>query len=287
MASAPRFPDARRLLARHGLVAKKSWGQNFLVAESVFAAIVDATVTAADDWIVEIGAGLGTLTARLAARVPAGKVIAVERERTMLGVLRADLGEDPRVEIRDEDALTCDLSACARRHGRSVVVCGNLPYQIATPLLFHVLEHRHSVSHAVVMVQREVADRLLARPATRAYGALGAVVGAIADVTQVARAGPGAFVPRPRVDSTVVCVRPLAAPRVPIADEAHYRAVVHAAFGQRRKTLRNALRAVYDEAAVDHALTATSIDGRRRGETLAVTELAVLAAALPRAARRE
>lgn len=281
------FPDARTLLDRYGLRAKKSFSQNFLISERVFRAIVDATVHADDDWIVEIGAGLGTLTARLAERVPEGKVIALERDRDMIAVLRAELAGVDNVEIEEVDALRYDFRMAAKWRGDTVTVCGNLPYQIAAPLLFRVIEARADVRFAVMMLQKEMADRLLAKPGGKDYGALGVMIGTYVDVAVVAKVGAGSFLPPPKVDSTVVklVTLPDAKPRVPIADDKHYSAVVHAAFGQRRKTLRNALRALFDETAVDAALAATSIDGVRRGETLDIPEFARLADALPATAR--
>jgi 16S rRNA (adenine1518-N6/adenine1519-N6)-dimethyltransferase len=274
------FPDARVLLARYGLRAKKAFSQNFLVSERVFRAIVDATVRADDDWIVEIGAGLGTLTSRLAERVPEGKVIALERDRDMIGVLRAELAGVDNVDIEEVDALRYDLAMAARWRGEPVSVCGNLPYQIAAPLLFRIIEARAAVRLAVVMIQKEMADRLLARPGTKEYGALGVMIRTYADVSTVVKVGAGSFVPPPKVDSTVVRIVPLVEPRAVISDPRHYSAVVHAAFGQRRKTLRNALRAVFDEVLVDRALASTGIDGGRRGETLELDEYARLAEAL-------
>jgi 16S rRNA (adenine1518-N6/adenine1519-N6)-dimethyltransferase len=270
------YLDARKLLARHGLHAKKRFGQNFLISERVFHAIVDATVVGPDDWIVEIGAGLGTLTTRLAERVPQGKVIALEHDRDMVAVLRAELAGAANVEIEEVDALQYDLGVPAARHGRPIIACGNLPYHIAAPLLFVVLEARPHVSRAVVMVQKEMADRIVAAPATPAYGALGVMIQTYADVTVVARAGAHAFHPPPNVDSTVLRLVPLAGPREDLGDAAIYDQIVHAAFGQRRKTLRNALRARLGDI-VDGALVEAGIDGGRRGETLAVTEFARIA----------
>lgn len=280
------FPDARTLLDRYGLRAKKSFGQNFLVSERAFRAIVDATVRTDEDWIVEIGAGLGTLTARLAERVPEGKVIALEQDPDMVAVLRAELAGVDNVQVEHVDALRYDLRMAARWRGDKLAVCGNLPYHIASPLIFKILDARADVTHAVVMIQKEMADRLVAAPGTKDYGALGVMVRTYADVTTVCKVGAGSFVPPPKIDSTVVKIVPLATTRAPIANEAHYSRVVHAAFGQRRKTLRNALRAVFDEGAVDAGLAATGIDGMRRGETLDIGEFASLAAAIEPAARQ-
>jgi 16S rRNA (adenine1518-N6/adenine1519-N6)-dimethyltransferase len=274
------FPDARELLRRHGLSAKKSWGQNFLVSPRVFRCIADAVVHADDDWVVEIGAGLGTLTAQLAQRVPEGKVFAIERDRDMVAVLRAELGALEDVEIVEDNALTFDLARVARWHGGPVVVCGNLPYHIASQLLFRLIDLRLHVARAVVMVQRELAERLLAAPGSPDYSAAGALIGTYADLRKLLRVGPDAFVPRPKVESMVIELTPLPAPRVAVGDAARYAAVVHAAFGQRRKTLRNALRAVFDGDAVDRALAAAGIDGGRRGETLDRSEFAALASGL-------
>ena len=277
------FPDPRALLKRYGLAAKKSWGQNFLVSETVYRAVVDATVREADDWVVEIGAGLGTLTMRLAQRVPEGKVIAVERDRDMVSVLEAELGHLDNVEVHPANAMTYDLAQVARWRGAPVALCGNLPYQIASQLLFNFVVARRSLTRVVVMLQKEMAERLVARPATAEYGALGVLIGAFADVELVARARAGCFAPPPKVDSAVVRITPLPGgePRVALGDPEHFRAVVHAAFGQRRKVLRNALRARFADEAVDAALTSTGIDGGRRGETLSIDEFAAMAIALP------
>jgi len=276
------FPDPRALLGRYGLSAKKSWGQNFLVSERVYRSIVDATVMAVGDWVVELGAGLGTLTMRLADRAYEGKVFAVERDRDLVAVLHEELGHLEGIEIVADNALTYDIGMVARWRGEPVIVCGNLPYNIASQILFRIVESRRSISHAVVMIQREMADRLLAEPGTKAYGALGVLVRAYLDVHQVLRVRHDAFSPPPKVESTVVKLVPLAEgePRAPFADEGMFRDLVHVAFQQRRKTLRNAMRARFDTAIVDAALAAAAIDGKRRGETLSIDEFAALSDAL-------
>jgi len=274
------FPDARVLLERYGLRAKKSFGQNFLVSERALRAIADATVHSDEDWIVEIGAGLGTLTARLVERVTAGKVIALEQDPDMIRVLRGELGTVDNLDIEQVDALRYDLRMAARWRGDSIIVCGNLPYHLASQLMFKVIDAREVVRWAVFMIQKEMADRMLAKPGTKEYGALGVMIRTYADVTSVVRVAAGSFVPPPKIDSTVVKIVPLAAARAPIANAQHYSDVVHAAFNQRRKTLRNALRARWPEDAVDRALATSAIDGVRRGETLDIAEFARLAAAL-------
>jgi 16S rRNA (adenine1518-N6/adenine1519-N6)-dimethyltransferase len=274
------FPDARVLLERYGLRAKKSFGQNFLVSDRALRAIADATVRTDMDWIVEIGAGLGTLTAQLVERVTAGKVIALETDPDMISVLRGELGTVDNLEIEQVDAMRYDLRMVAKMLGESIIVCGNLPYHLASQLMFKVLDARDVVRWAVFMIQKEMADRVLAKPGTKDYGALGVMIRTYADVTTVIKVGAGSFVPPPKIDSTVIKIVPLAAPRAPVSDGKLYSDVVHAAFGQRRKTLRNALRAKWEPEAVDRALTATGIDGGRRGETLEIAEFARLTDAI-------
>jgi 16S rRNA (adenine1518-N6/adenine1519-N6)-dimethyltransferase len=277
------FPDARVLLDRYGLRAKKSFGQNFLISERALRAIADATVSSDEDWIVEIGAGLGTLTARIVERVTAGKVIAIEPDPDMVRVLRAELGDVDNLEIEQADAMRYDLRLAAMAAGGSITVCGNLPYHLASQLIFRVIDARAGIRFAVFMIQKEMADRILAKPATKEYGALGVMVRTYCDVTTVLKVGAGSFVPAPKIDSTVIKIVPLAGgePRVTITDHVHYSHVVHAAFGQRRKTLRNALRAKWPDAQIDAALATSAIDGGRRGETLDIAEFGRLAAALP------
>jgi len=280
------FPDARILLDKYALRAKKQFGQNFLISERALRAIADATVTSDEDWIVEIGAGLGTLTAQLVERVTAGKVIALEMDPDMISVLKAELGTVDNLEIEQVDAMRYDLKMVAKWRGEPIIVCGNLPYHIASQLMFRVIDAREAVRHCVVMIQKEMADRIVAKPGTKEYGAIGVMLRTYADITTVIKVPAGSFLPPPKIDSTVIKLVPLAQPRTPIANDKHYSAVVHAAFGQRRKTLRNALKAMWADQEVDAALVATAIDGMRRGETLDIAEFGALAAALPLASHK-
>jgi 16S rRNA (adenine1518-N6/adenine1519-N6)-dimethyltransferase len=267
-------PDARTLLKKYGERAKKSWGQNFLVDEKAYRAIVEACAPDEKSWVIEIGAGLGTLTARLAER--AGRVIAVERDRDMVAVLRGELGANDRVEIAEANALTYDYVGVEARAGSKPIVVGNLPYQIASQILFRLLEARAHVARIVVMLQKEMVERIVAPPGTAEYGALSVMVRMYGEAQQVARVRAGGFVPPPKVDSAVLKVTPFEGgrTRVPVDDVERFSKVVHAAFNQRRKTLRNALKAIVEDA--DGALARAQIDGQRRGETLSVEEFAKL-----------
>jgi len=262
------------LLKKYGLAAKKSWGQNFLVDEKAYRAIVEACAPDEKSWVIEIGAGLGTLTARLAER--AGRVIAVERDRDMIAVLHGELGANERVEIAEANALTYDYVAVEARAGSKPIVVGNLPYQIASQILFRLLEARAHVARIVVMLQKEMVERIVAPPGTAEYGALSVMVRMYGEAQQVAKVRAGGFVPPPKVDSAVLKVTPFEGgrTRVPVVDVELFSKVVHAAFNQRRKTLRNALKAIVEDA--DGALGRAQIDGQRRGETLSVEEFARL-----------
>ncbi len=279
----PRLPlDARTLIDRYGVRAKKSWSQNFLVDPRTYRAIVSACQLSQQDTAVEIGAGLGTLTSHLL--LTGAQVIAVERERDMCTILQRELGSEPRLRLVTADALQLKLSELLldERAGsdRRLVVVGNLPYQIASPLLFQLLAQRTLLRRIVVMIQREVADRLLASVGTDAYSSMSAQVQMLARVEHVCNVGRGAFIPAPRVESTVVRLIPYATSALPVRSLNNYATVVRAGFGQRRKMLRNSLAAQLDPSAMA-ALDICGIDLRRRAETLSLSEFARLADALP------
>jgi 16S rRNA (adenine1518-N6/adenine1519-N6)-dimethyltransferase len=281
-------PGAGELLARYGLRPKKSWGQNFLVDRAVASRIVQAAALEPDDVVVEIGAGLGALTGGLAAA--AGRLLAVERDPDLVTVLRAELGSrsDINVEVAPIDAMNFDFVAESQRTGRALVVVGNLPYQITSPLLFRVLESAAGgqvIKRAVFMVQKEVAERLAAGPGTKTYGRLTVMVQQLAELTPMFHVGAGAFLPPPAVASSVVRLTPRPQPRAAVADHRCFDQVVRGAFGNRRKMLRRALEPTFGAEPLAAALAATGIDGTRRGETLSIEELAALANALTSGSR--
>ena len=268
----PKIADARDLLRKHDLHPKRSFSQNFLIQPHAVAKIADAAASLGKH-VVELGPGLGALTAALLARDC--QVLAIELDRDMVRVLEEELGAEPDLEIREGDAADLDFAAYSEACGSKLVVVGNLPYQATGAILRQVLQHRPVLNGAVLMVQREVRDRLVAEPGTKAYGALTVFTRAGFEVETICRLRPGSFYPPPQVDSAVVRLLPLASP---IAEEtSSFREVVRAAFQTRRKTLRNALRALGDEARAARALNEAGIDSGRRGETLSVEEFASLA----------
>jgi len=224
---------------------------------------------------MEIGAGEGTLTAALAPLV--GRLVAIERDAELADALAARAAEQwhgARPEVVRGDALALDWHAIM---GASFKVAGNIPYRITTPLLEKALRAPRPTL-IVFLVQREVAERLTAPPGTRAYGALTVGIQAVAEVERLFGVAAGAFHPRPRVDSAVVRLRPLASPPVETHEEQPLRKFVTACFGQRRRQLRRALRTVWglDPGAVEAQLESVGLDGTRRPETLAVSEFVSL-----------
>jgi len=280
-------PSGVAAVLRHlGLSPRKALGQNFLVDRNIVAKILDAAQLAPEDTVLEIGPGLGVLTWELARR--ARSVVAVELDAGLVRWLRALFAGQPNVRLVHGDALTVDLAGLLAAHppgpGGSAKVLANLPYYITSPLLMRLLEEGLPISLAVVMVQKEVARRLLARPGTKDYGALSVAVQLRTHAEIVAPVPPGVFFPPPEVESAVVrlTLRPLPEE---VEDAAFFSAVVRAAFAQRRKTLRNALQSgagLWDKDAVPAALAEAGIDGGRRGETLSVAEFVRLSAALRR-----
>jgi 16S rRNA (adenine1518-N6/adenine1519-N6)-dimethyltransferase len=275
---ATRPEDPRAVLRRHGLRPKKSWGQNFLINLDLAERIADAVAASGAACAIEIGAGAGTLTAALAARLP--RVVAVERDPELAALLEAEraggrLGDN--VEVVPADAATFDYAGAAARHGGPAAVVGNLPYNLTGKLLRRIIEARGAIGLALVMVQLEVAERLVAAPGTDGYGVLTVMSQAWLDAEIQWRVSPGSFFPRPRVSSAVVRLAPQAAPRAGDVDEAALAGLVHAAFAARRKTLRNTLGAAYDRDRALAALEAEGIDPGLRAEVLSVEQLAALA----------
>lgn len=267
------------ILRRHGLRPKKEWGQNFLGDPTVQEKIAELVGPKPGETIVELGAGLGHLTSHLVGK--GARVIAVERDRELAPVLRAELGEKhPELTIVEADAVTFDLAAVAKEAGGRITVCGNLPYHLGSPILFHVLDHWTHVKRLVTMLQKEVVERIVAAPDTENYGLLSVLLQHVADVELGLRVPSGAFVPPPAIDSAVLVAEMLTVQRAPVTSEALFRKVVKAAFSQRRKTLSNALKSLAEKPALSEAFVEAGIDPTRRGETLGVAEFAALERAL-------
>lgn len=270
--------DVRRLAERHGLRPKKAFGQNFLTDPNILHKIAAAAVRGQPEAVLEIGPGLGSLTAAL--REEGARVVAIEKDRALIPVLEELFAEDPEVQVAEGDATRLEI----RRHlptARSIHVAGNLPYSVTTPLLLRLLAEREHFGRAVVMIQREVAERLGAEPSTKDYGSLTVLFQMYFDVELLFEVSPGCFWPRPEVTSTVLALVPLDAPRYAVPSQAALERVVRAAFSQRRKTLWNSMRGAFAGEALQAAAAAAEIDLGRRAETLTGQEFARLASLLP------
>ncbi len=269
----------KMLMAAHGIRPQHRLGQNFLTDSRVLDAIVAASELGPEDVVLEIGPGLGPLTQRLAER--AGRVVAVELDRRLVEILQKTVVERyPNVEIIQGDAARMDLDGLLSERlpaGRRAKVAANLPYYITTPLVMRLLEEGLPLEHVVVMVQKEVADRMQATPGSKEYGALSVAVQYYTEPYLITRVSRGAFLPPPDVDSAVVGMRIRSAPPVDAPRKAFFR-VVKAAFGQRRKALANALASglKLDKSTVVDALNSVGIAPNRRGETLTLEEFAAL-----------
>jgi 16S rRNA (adenine1518-N6/adenine1519-N6)-dimethyltransferase len=264
--------------AVHGARPRKRFGQHFLHDPAVIARIVRALDARGGDHLVEIGPGRGALTAQLLARADC-TLDAIEIDRDLAARLRTGFAANGRSALHEADALTFDFAALARARGGPLRILGNLPYNISTPLLFHLLEHAAAIADLTVMLQREVVARLAARPGERDYGRLTVMLAPLAEVRRLFDVGPGAFQPPPRVWSAVVrlTLRP-----IPLFDPSpSYARLVAAAFAQRRKTLRNAL----SELLTREQISACGIDPAVRPETLAPQAFNTLAQTLDRARR--
>ena len=249
--------------------ARKRFGQHFLHDRGVVARILAALDPQPGDTIVEIGPGLGALTRPLLERIPHLHV--VEFDRDLVARLRTDFPPE-RLSVHAADALKFDFRSLAPAGGKLRVI-GNLPYNISTPLLFHLLDQQSAIADMLFMLQKEVVDRMAAAPGGKDYGRLSVMLQAQLKVEKLFDVRPGAFPPPPRVDSSIVRLTPYVTPPVVIADRAAFAHIVQAAFAHRRKTLRNNLKGLLTAAD----LTALGIEPERRAETLSLAEFAQLA----------
>jgi 16S rRNA (adenine1518-N6/adenine1519-N6)-dimethyltransferase len=259
--------------ANIGHVPRKRFGQHFLHDQGILRRIVECVSPQSGDRMIEIGPGEGAMTLPLLRA--AGKLTAIELDRDLIEPLREKSRGIGELEIINADVLNVDFSAL----GQSLRIVGNLPYNISTPILFHCLEHSSSIRDMHFMLQKEVVERMAAAPGSKVYGRLSVMLQFRCSVEPLLNVPPGAFRPPPKVDSAVVRLTPLPASSLPDVDTAVLANVVRAAFGQRRKTLSNALR----DVATAADLEAVGIDPRARAEQIPVADFVRLAQHLKRA----
>lgn len=265
-----------KLLAQHGVRLQKKWGQNFLVDENILNKIVAAAELEKNDHVLEVGAGIGTLTQKLAAN--AGKVTAFEIDERLRPILQETLASYKNVTVKFEDAVRADYSELCKEGPLKLVA--NLPYNAATPLLYRWLKDDYACFTLLVcMVQKEVAQRIVAGPGNKNYGTLSVICQYAAEVEIVFTVPKTVFFPRPEVESAVVKFVPVKQRELAGQQEEIFFQIVEAAFAQRRKTLLNALNAALKITKNELLALGTkaALDLNRRGETLTVKEFASLA----------
>ncbi|MDZ4165538.1 MAG: 16S rRNA (adenine(1518)-N(6)/adenine(1519)-N(6))-dimethyltransferase RsmA [Smithellaceae bacterium] len=291
--------SVKAILRRYNIVPKKSLGQSFLTDGNTARSIVELAELDSSDTVIEIGSGVGFMTRLMAEK--AGRVIALELDRTLIEILLEELKDAQNIKVIHTDVLKYDFGAWKKEDdqsnrssilldrpdkmpalfsgeipGRKIKVVGNIPYNISSPIIFQLLDHREAIDRAILMVQKEVADRLLAAPGTKEYGIPTVIMSMYAVILRKITVPPGAFSPPPKVTSTVIEIKFRERPLLELIDPGFFRKVVRTAFGMRRKTLFNNLRNLdapgLSETLLEETLRAEGIDGRRRGETLSVED---------------
>lgn len=261
------------ILHRFKLRADKKLGQNFLIDESVVRRIVEAAELTPEDTVLEVGPGIGTLTQGLAES--GANVVAVELDKRLLPVLDVTLEGYDNVRIVNGDILQVDIMEQVQKP--DFKCCANLPYYITTPIIFAILEKRLPMERLVVMVQKEVAERMAAKPGSKDYGALSVAIQYFTEPEIAFIVPPSSFIPAPSVDSAVIVCKRRSTPPVEVCDENLFFRVVKAAFSLRRKMLSNSLKNMGIKGEqVTKWLELAGVDGKRRAETLSLEDFAAL-----------
>ena len=268
------------ILQKYNFQFQKKFGQNFLIDPHVLEKIVDAAEITPEDVVLEIGPGIGTMTQYLCER--AGKVVAVEIDRNLIPILKDTLKAYENVEIRNEDILKTDIGKIAEEHGgRPLKVVANLPYYITTPILMSLLESRTPIQSITVMIQKEVADRMMSGPGSKEYGALSLGVQYYSKPELMANVPPNCFIPRPNVGSAVIRLSIYPEPEVAVKDEKLLFRLIRASFNQRRKTLQNGLansqELSFSKEEIAEAIASLGVSPTVRGEALSLAQFAALA----------
>lgn len=269
--------------AKHNFQLSRSLGQNFITDRNVIERIVEGAGVSGEDLVIEVGPGIGVLTAEAAEK--ASKVVAVEIDKKLIPILGETLSEYKNVEIVNKDILKTDINEIIRQErskssfSGDVKIIGNLPYYITTPIIMSLLENSVEAESITVMMQKEVADRIKASPGSKIYGAISAAVQYYCTVEQVASVPKEVFIPRPKVDSAVLKLSIRKEKPVELMEEKSLFICIKAGFGQRRKTLLNALTGVYglSKEEVGDVLREAAVAPNRRAETLDIKEFAAIA----------
>jgi 16S rRNA (adenine1518-N6/adenine1519-N6)-dimethyltransferase len=269
----------KEIIHQYAIKPRKKLGQSFLMEQNIIRKIAAIAQVTANDIVVEIGAGIGVLTEDLAQN--AAELIAVELDDKLVEILRDKLLKYNNVKIYSGDILKFDFGAIVRNGQQKIKVIGNIPYNISSPVLFHLLSFRKIIDSFVLMLQKEVIQRLVAHPGGKDYGVPSVILQMFAAVEKVLDVPASCFYPRPKVESSVMKGFFLKRPLVELVDEDFFIRLIRDAFAQRRKTLINNLKKSkllegVSEVDIIDALDVSGIDGRRRGETLSVKEFGQL-----------
>ena len=274
----------KEVVQKHNFKFSKSLGQNFLIDTNVIDRILEGARVKEGDYVIEVGPGIGTLTKEMGRS--AEKVVAIEIDKTLIPILEETLEYFPNIEVINQDILKVNVQELVKEklNGGPVKLVANLPYYITTPIVMKFLEEDIPVTDIVVMVQKEVADRMNAKPNTKDYGALSVAVQYYCDTEIVAKAPRHMFMPQPNVDSTVIGLHVREEQIYHVDNEDIFFKTVKASFGQRRKTLLNSLGGLgfLSKDQIKEALKEANIDEKRRGETLSIEEFASLSNAVNR-----
>jgi 16S rRNA (adenine1518-N6/adenine1519-N6)-dimethyltransferase len=278
------LPELKSILNKYQISPKKYLGQNFLVDSDVVEDMITACGFTSLDWVMEIGAGLGVLTNRIAREVK--MVFAIEKDKKVCLALNDVLKGFSNVRVLCEDFLEVDIDSVLAEAPFKVKAIGNLPYYITTPIIERLIENRNDFETIFIMVQKEVADRICADPGGKDYGSLSVYVQFYTKPIALLDISRCSFYPQPEVDSTFLKMSVLSKPSVQVKDQSKFFAVVKAGFGQRRKTLLNSLLSsdavTLDKAGLAQLLTRIGIDPGIRAERLSLQQFAMIADALPR-----
>ena len=274
----------KEVVQKHNFKFSKSLGQNFLIDTNVIDRILEGARVTEGDYVIEVGPGIGTLTKEMGRT--AEKVVAIEIDKTLIPILEETLADFPNIEVINQDILKVNVQELVKEklNGGPVKLIANLPYYITTPIVMKFLEEDIPVTDIVVMVQKEVADRMNAQPNSKDYGALSVAVQYYCDTEIVAKAPRHMFMPQPNVDSTVIGLHVREEKKYNVDNEDIFFKTVKASFGQRRKTLLNSLGGLgfLSKDQIKVALQEANIDEKRRGETLSIEEFASLSNAVNR-----
>lgn len=273
--------NTKEVVKKYNFKFTKSLGQNFLIDDTVLQDIVNSADVSDEDFVIEIGPGVGTLTRELLQR--AKKVCSIELDSDLIPILEKELSDYENFEIIHRDALKVDLNEVIGEE-KSVKVVANLPYYVTTPIIARMLKENYKFKSLTIMIQKEVAERIDSEPNCKEYGAISLLVQYYCDTKIIRTVPPTSFVPQPKVDSIVIRLDKLDKPRVDVEDEELFFKIIRQSFNMRRKTLRNVIKSmsILDASDMEKAFENANIDMKTRGEALSIQEFANLADSIKR-----